>query len=153
MESTNTNAISQLEQALLTILKKEYSFYQSLYVLLDKQSDVLKYDKDENLLDLYAEIERCQRRIQESETKVTTIRQKSPRLFKLAAIHPDVRKTINSIATLVKKNIKLVEDNQEFLTNRHERIRVELGELKNSKKILQYMTSAEPPAQFVDSKK
>ncbi len=153
MESTNTNAISQLEQALLTILKKEYSFYQSLYVLLDKQSDILKYDKDENLLDLYAEIERCQRRIQESEAKVTTIRQKSPRLFKLAAVHPDVRKTINSIATLVKKNIKLVEDNREFLTNRHERIRVELGELKNSKKILQYMTSAEPPAQFVDSKK
>ena len=48
----NTNAITQLEQTLLRILKEEYSFYQSLYILLDKQRDVIQFDRDENLLDL-----------------------------------------------------------------------------------------------------
>lgn len=149
----SSNAISQLEQTLLAVLKKEYSFYQSLYVLMDKQRDMIKYDKDEHLLDLYAEIERCQRRIKESEAKVGAIREKNPRLFKLAAVHPEIRKVVNSIATLVKKSIRLVEDNKEFLSNRHKRIRSEMDELKNSRKIMQYMSQAEVSPQFVDGKK
>ena len=151
--SNSQNAISQLEQALLAILKKEYSFYQSLYVLMDKQRDMIKYDKDENLLDLYAEIERCQKRIQESEAKVSAIRDKNPRLFKLASVHPEIRKVVNSIATLVKKSLTLIEDNKEFLATRHDRIRAEMDELKNSKKIMQYMSQGEAPPQFVDGKK
>jgi hypothetical protein len=153
MDSMSTNSITQLEQVLLQILKEEYSFYQSLYILLDKQRDLIKYDKDENLLDLYAEIGRCQCRIKESEAKVVAIKGKSPRLFKLAAICPEVRKLVNSISTLVKKNIKVVEDNREFLTNRHERIKVEMDELKNSHKIMQYLSDVEAPPQFVDGKK
>jgi hypothetical protein len=149
----NSNAITQLEQTLLRILKEEYSFYQSLYILLDRQRDIIKYDRDENLLDLYAEIERCQRRIKESEEKVTTIREKDPRLFRLAAVYPEIRKTVNSIITLVKKNLMLIEENKEYVASRHDRIKSELNELKNSKKILQYIADAEPSPQFVDGQK
>ena len=148
----STNAITQMEQTLLKILKEEYSFYQSLYILLDKQRDVIRYDRDDNLLDLYAEIERCQRRIRESEARVTSIREKNPRLFKLAAVYPEIRKTVNSIVTLVKKNMKLVEENREFLTDRHRRIKLELDELKNSQKIMQYVSEADPSPQFIDGK-
>ena len=58
------NAITQLEKELTFILKEEYSFYQSLYILLDKQKDCIRYQKEDKLLDLYAEIERCHERIQ-----------------------------------------------------------------------------------------
>jgi hypothetical protein len=150
MESKSQNAITQLEQTLLRILKEEYSFYQSLYILLDKQRDIIKYDRDENLLDLYAEIERCQRRIKESEAKVTALREKDPRLFRMAAVYPEIRKTVNSIVTLVKKNLALIEDNKEYVTNRHDRIKSEMDELRNSSKILQYITEAEPSPQFID---
>jgi len=153
MNNNSTNAITQLEQVLLRILKEEYSFYQSLYILLDKQRDIIKYDRDENLLDLYAEIERCQRRIKESEAKVTAIREKDPRLFRLAAVYPEVRKTVNSIITLVKKNLILIQDNKEYVVNRHDRIKVEMDDLKNSSKILQYIADAEPSPQFVNGKK
>jgi len=146
----NSNPITQLEQTLLRILKEEYSFYQSLYILLDKQRDIIQYDRDENLLDLYAEIERCQRRIRESEERVTAVREKNPRLFKIAAVYPEVRKTVNSIITLVKKNLTLIEGNKEYVTKRHERLKSELDELKNSRKILQYIADAEPSPQFID---
>jgi len=149
----NGNAITQLEQTLLRILKEEYLFYQSLYILLDRQRDIIKYDRDENLLDLYAEIERCQRRIRESEEKVTSIREKDPRLFRLAAVYPEIRKTVNSIVTLVKKNLTLIEDNKQYVASRHDRIQSELNELKNSKKILQYIADAQPSPQFVDGQK
>lgn len=148
-----SNPITQLEQTLLRILKEEYSFYQSLYILLDKQRDLIKFDRDENLLDLYAEIERCQRRIRESEEKVTAIRQQNPRLFKLASVYPEIRKTVNSIVTLIKKDLTLIEDNKEYVTSRHQRIKTELDELKNSRQILRYIADADPSPQFIDGQK
>lgn len=148
-----SNAITDLERELIAILRKEYSFYQSLYVLLDKQRDLLKYDKDEHLLDLYAEIERCQRRIQASEKTISDLREKDPRVFKMVSISPEVKKLVTSIVTLVKKNVGLVESNEQYLRDRHKRIKQELAELKNSRKILQYMSEAEPSPQFVDGRK
>ena len=152
MKPTNQNAISQLEKELLTVLKEEYSFYQSLYVLLDKQRDMIKFEKDEKLLDLFAEIERCHMRIKSSEEKIQGLKEKHPRLFKMAAISPDVRKVVNGIVTLVKKSVALVAENEEYMKTRYDRIRVELGELKNSHKIMRYIQSDTQSAQFVDGK-
>ncbi|MBU0983962.1 MAG: hypothetical protein KKA42_08835 [candidate division Zixibacteria bacterium] len=152
MLSTGDNAISRLEQELLSVLKKEYGFYQSLFILLDKQRDLIKYDRDQNLLDLYSEIERCQRRIRESEATVTVLKEKNPKLFRLAAIHPEVKKMVNSITTLVKKSMALVEDNREYITQRHERIREEIGELKNSTKIMRYLSDTPSSPQFINGK-
>ena len=149
----NQNVISQLEQEILQILKDEYSFYQSLYILLDRQRDSIRYKKDEHLLDLYAEIERCKQRIRESEDKISALRTRDPGTFRVASVHPNVKKLVNSIVTLVKKNINLVADNEEYLKGRYERIKRELGELKNSEKILQYVRDADTSPQFVDGKK
>ncbi|MEW6413015.1 MAG: hypothetical protein AB1483_11180 [Candidatus Zixiibacteriota bacterium] len=152
MEQTNQNAISQLEKELVAILKEEYSFYQALYVMLDKQRDFIKFENDGKLLDLFAEIERCHMRIKKSEEKLEAIKTKHPKLFKLAVIAPDVRKIVNGIVTLIKKSSALVEENEEYVRSRHDRLRTELGELKNSHKILQYIQNEAPSAQFVDSK-
>jgi hypothetical protein len=147
------NAISQLEKELIRILKDEYSFYQSLYILLDRQRESIKYKSDEHLLDLFAEIQRCQKRIEDSESKIATIKEKNPQMFRVAAVHPEVRKLVNSIVTLVKKNITVVSENEEYMKEKYERIQVELGTLRNSGKILQYLRDAEPSPQFVDGKK
>ncbi|MEE8577675.1 MAG: hypothetical protein V3T31_10505 [candidate division Zixibacteria bacterium] len=152
MEPANQNAISQLEKELLVVLKEEYSFYQSLYVLLDRQRDMIKFDKDEKLLDLFAEIERCHMRIKKSEEKIECLKQKHPRLFKMAAIAPDVRKVVNGIITLVKKSVALVAENEEYMKARYERIKTELDELKHSDKIMRYIQTDIPSAQFVDGK-
>ena len=153
MKPVHDNAITQMEQGLLTILKSEYSFYQNMYILLDKQRDLIRYNKEESILDLYAEVERCQRRIKESEEKVAVLKQHNPRMFKVAALHPDIKKTINSIVTLVKKNVKLVEENEAYVRERHDRIKVELSELKNSGQILKYLNDSDPSPQFVDGRK
>ena len=148
-----TNVISQLEQRIIKILKDEYSFYQSLYILLDKQRDAIRYQKDEHLLDLYAEVERCQQRISESEEKISSLKTKNPSMFRVAAAHPEIKKLVNSIVTLVKKNVTLVAENEEYMTTKYERIKAELGELKNSNKIVQYLRDVEPSPQFVNGKK
>lgn len=147
------NLISQLENRLIRILKEEYSFYQSLYILLDRQRDSIRYQKDEHLLDLYTEIERCHKRINESEVKVSEIRDGNPAGFRVAANHPEVKKLINSIVTLIKKNSALVSENEEYLRERYDNIKAKLGELQSSHKITQYMNYGDPAPQFVDGKK
>jgi hypothetical protein len=144
------NAITQLERELIFVLKEEYSFYQSLYILLDKQRDMIRYDRDDHLLDLFAEIERCHRRIQKSEQKLEDLAQKHARVFRMAAVQPDVRKVARSIATLIRKNSDLVGECQEYMEGRYHRIRDELGELKSSRKMLKYISDNQP--EFADGK-
>ena len=150
--SINTNSITRLEQEIIAILRTEYSFYQSLYILLDKQRDIIKYDKEENLLDLFSEIERCQNRIKESERKITILREQNQKMFRVAAAHPDAKKLMNSIVTIIRKNLKLVHDNESYAVDRHHQIQVELEELQNSEKILQYVNNAESSSMFLDGK-
>ena len=146
------NQITQLERELIFVLKEEYSFYQSLYILIDKQKDMVKYEKDEKLLDLYTEIERCHQRIQQSEDKISALKEKNPKMFHIASSAPEVKKLINSIVTMVKKSIGLVKENEEYLRGRHSRLKTELRGLKNSQQILKYLRDSEPAPQFVDGK-
>jgi len=148
----DNNAITQMERELRFALKEEYSFYQSLYITLDKQREAVKYNRDERLLDLFAEIERCHMRIRKSEEKVNALRTKNPSAYRLAAAHPDIKKVVNSIATMIKKNMTLVAECEEYLQGRYRRIKQELGELKNSDKIMQYLSDPKPSPQFVDGK-
>ena len=144
--------LKQLERELVVVLKEEYSFYQSLYILLDKQRDQIKFDNDDRLLDLFVEIERCHRRIKLSEEKIADLKNRNLEAFTMAALLPEVKKIVNSIVTLIKKNMSLVAECEEYLKGRYDRIKAELGELKNSQQILQYLREAEPAPQFVDRK-
>ncbi len=152
-ENMDYNAISQLERELIFVLKEEYSFYQSLYITLDKQRDSIKFKNDEHLLDLFAEVERCHQRIKKSEERIAALKARNPQMFKVAAVKPEVKKLVNSIATMVRKNTILVNESREYLDDRYERIKEELGELQNSHKIMQYVSEADPSPQFVDDKK
>jgi chaperonin cofactor prefoldin len=147
------NEITKLERELIYILKEEYSFYQSLYILIDKQKDMVKFERDEKLLDLFTEIDRCHKRIRESEQKVASLKENNPKYFHIAASAPEVRKLANSIITLVKKNISLVKENEAYLKSRHSRIKSELEELKNSNKILKYIRQSQPSPLFIDGQK
>jgi ATP-dependent Lon protease len=150
--SMDYDILKQVERELIFVLKEEYSFYQSLYIIFDKQRDLIKYNSDEHLLDLFAEIERNRLRIKKSEEKVAALKDRHPQAFQMAAVLPEVKKIVNSIATLVKKNLSLVSECESYLKERCERIKSELGELKNSEKILQYLRNADPSPQFVDGK-
>ncbi len=146
------NQITQLERELIFILKEEYSFYQSLYILIDKQKDMVKFEKDEKLLELFTEIDRCHKRIQISETKIADLKENNSKIFRIASSAPEVRKLVNSITTLVKKNIGLVSENESYLKSRHDRFKSELNDLKGSHKILQYIREAPPTPMFIDGK-
>ena len=145
--------LKRLERELLAVLKEEYTFYQSLYITLDKQRDAIKYNRDDRLLDLFAEVERYRQRIVRSEQTIRRLQEKHPKAFRMAAVLPEVKKIINSIRTLVKKSVDVVSECDEYLQGRYSRIKEELGELKNSQQIMQYISEPNQSPQFVDGKK
>jgi hypothetical protein len=150
MGSMDYKALNQLEQELITVLKEEYTFYQSLYIMLDKQRDQIKFNKDDRLLDLFAEIQRFHARIKQSDEKVALLKARNPQLFDMASTLPEAKKLTNSIATLIKRSIGIVSECEEYLQGRYDRIREELNKLKNSHKIVNYMGEPSSSPHFVD---
>ena len=145
--------LKNIERELTAALKEEYSFYQQLYITLDKQRDLIKFDHDAHLLDLFAEVERYRSRIKTSEARISTLKEKNPQAFRMVSVLPEVKKLINSITTLIKKNQDIVKECEGYCEGRYNRIQQELGELKNSSKIMQYLSDGVPAPQFVDGKK
>lgn len=144
--------LTPFDRQLQALLQQEYTFYQSLYILLDKQRDFIKYEKDDHLLDLFAEIERCQRRIRESEERINALQTHDPKRFAAAAANMEIKKLVNSITTLVKKNIDVVNDNEAYVRSRRDRIKGELDDLRTSAKIMQYFGSPQTASLYVDGK-
>lgn len=131
--------VTKLEQKLISTLKEEYSFYQSLFILVDKQRDHIKYDRDQRVVELNNEVERLYRRITESETTISGLRDGNRKLFALAASAPEVRRLANSIATLVSKSLKLIAENRSTADGKYHAIREKLSELQRSTKIAEYL--------------
>jgi hypothetical protein len=144
--------VVELENKLISLLKEEYGFYQSLYILIDKQKDLLKYDRDQKILSVYEEIKRMEKRIGESEQKVAELRNDNRKLFNLAATSPEVRKLVNSISTLIRKNLSMIKENEEFANDRYIRIKEELEVLKNSQKLVGYTSGQAEKARILDGK-
>ena len=153
MGAIDRQNLKLMERELLKVLREENSFYQALYITLDKQRDLIQFDRDAQLLDLFSEIERYRNRIHSSEQKIAQLREKDPKLFKMVTVLPEVKKLTASISALIKKSMAVVQECEEYLEGRYTRIKEELGVLKNSRKILQYMSDGEPSPQFVDGKK
>ena len=144
--------VVDLENKLISFLKEEYSFYQSLYILIDKQLDVLKYDRDQNILTVFEDIQDVKKRIAESEQKIASLRNNSRKLFNLAATSPEVRKLVNSITTLIKKNLSMIKDNEGFANDRYVRIKEELESLKNAQDLSAYRERPPEKARILDGK-
>jgi hypothetical protein len=144
--------VVELENKLIALLKEEYSFYQSLYILIDKQKDLLRYDRDQKILSVYEEIKRMEKRIGESEQRISDLRNSNRKLFNLAATSPEVRKLINSISTLVRKNLSMIKENEEFANDRYRRIKEELEALKNNQRLAQYTSGRAERARILDGK-
>ncbi len=142
--------VVELEEKLLELLRQEYSFYQSLYLLIDKQKDHLRYERDQKLLELYDEIEKAEKRIASSEEKIAQLRSANRKIFNLAATSPEVKKLVTSIATLIKKNLAILKENEEFAENKRHRIREELEQVKKMYNLMAYKKNEGARSHMID---
>ena len=131
---------ASLEKEIISLLKDELSFYQSMFILADKQKDCIKLGRDTELAQVYADISRFSQRIAQSEKRLAEIMQKDQKSFVLASSHLEVRRLVTSIAAIVEKNISLLQDNLSAAESREAFIQSELEELCKSQKLLEQLT-------------
>ncbi len=144
--------VTKLEARLIAGLKEEYSFYQSLFIIIDKQRDYIKYDKEQKIVDLYGEVERIVNRINESEATISQLKAENKNLFSLAASAPEVRRLVNSITTLISKTLKLVQENEEIAAAKYDSIKEQLLQLQQGRKVADYLTVPQNSPLYVDKK-
>ena len=138
--------VTKLEARLIAGLKEEYSFYQSLFIIIDKQRDKQK------IVDLYGEVERIVTRINESEATISQLKNENKNLFSLAATAPEVRRLVNSITTLISKTLKLVQENEEIAAAKYVSIKDQLLQLQQGRKVTDYLTVPQNSPIYVDKK-
>lgn len=128
---------ASLEKEMIALLKDELSFYQSMFILADKQKDCIKLGRDSELAQVYADITRFGQRIAESEKRLADIMQKDRKNFVMASSNLEVRRLLDSIAAIVEKNISLLKENMSAAAGRQAFIQAELEELTKSRDLLQ----------------
>ena len=142
-----------LEKELISILKDELSFYQSMFILIDKQKDSLRLGDGSELGKVFADIAAFNRRIADSEKKLCLLMEKDQESFSLAATNLEIRRLVVSIAAIVQKNVALMKENEEFIANRQAAIQAALDELSKSQKMLETLSGFTPSKRLVNNKK
>jgi flagellar biosynthesis/type III secretory pathway chaperone len=140
------------QRSLATMLREELGFYRSLYVLLDRQRDWLKYERDSRILDIIEDVEKLKKRIQESQDKILAVRQKNQKLFEQALAAPDVARLVDNITSLINKCVELAGENEAIASTKQDRLKAELTELADGGKFYQSLKTASAP-RFVDQKR
>jgi len=139
-------------RSLAALLREELGFYRSLYVLLDRQRDWLKYERDSRILDIYSDIEKLKSRIQESQAKILNVRQNNQRLFGLALETPEIGRLVENIVSLINKCMELAGENESLASAKRDRLKAELADLANGEQFYGALKKESPP-RFVDQKR
>ena len=139
-------------RSLANLLREELGFYRSLYVLLDRQRDWLKYEKDSRILDIFNDIEKLKTRIQESQQKILDVREQNQLVFQQALETPEVTRLVDNIVSLINKCIEVVAENETIAKTKRERLKVELAELADGARLYETLRPSLSP-RYVDEKK
>lgn len=135
------------------MLREELGFYRSLYVLLDRQRDWLKYEKDSRILDITDDVEKLKRRIAESQEKIAQVRQQNPQLFNQALETPEVARLAENITSLITKCVEVVGDNESIAERKRQRLQQELAGLAAGERFFAGARNKPLPPRYVDQEK
>ncbi len=142
-----------LEKEITSILKDELSFYQSMFILIDNQKESLRLGDGSELGKVFADIAGFNRRITDSEKKLGLLMEKDRESFSLAASNLEIRRLVVSIAAIVQKNVALMKENEEFVSNRQAALQAALDELSKSQKMLEALSGFASSKRLVNNKK
>jgi flagellar biosynthesis/type III secretory pathway chaperone len=147
-----TLANRDFQRSLASLLREELGFYRSLYVLLDRQRDWLKYERDSRILDIFEDVEKLKKRIQESHDKILQTKQHNAQGFEQALTAPDIARLVDNIVSLINKCVELAGENETIAVAKRDRLKTELSELADGGRFYTALQTKAAP-RFVDQKR
>ncbi|MBI5868493.1 MAG: hypothetical protein HZB43_09430 [candidate division Zixibacteria bacterium] len=137
---------------LLQVLAEEASFYRALDLLIDRQRDGLSEDSDVRMCDLFAEIGRVQRRIENSEQIIQSVRKSDPKEFSSWMQEQDVRGLLDQITGLVTHSQGTINECIQIARAKRTEFQRELGQMDQGRRLYASMSPPEGGPRFLDAR-
>lgn len=137
---------------LLQVLTEEATFYRALDLLIERQRDGLAEESDVRMCDLFAEIGRVQKRIENSEQIIQSVRKADPREFNEWMLQPDVRGLLDQISELVSHSQATINDCIRIARQKRSEFQRELGQMDQGRRLYASMSPPESGPRFLDAR-
>ena len=139
-------------ERLLQVLTEETSFYRALYLLLDRQREGLQEDSNVRMCDLFAEIGRVQRRIEDSEQTIQGARRSSPDDFAGWIRTTEVRDILDEISGLITRSQGIVTECLKIAHAKRTAYKRELDQMEQGRRLFATMAPPEAGPRFLDAR-
>jgi hypothetical protein len=130
------DARRELHRELVYRLKRELTFYRSLYVLVVRQRDAALEGDEAKIALSYGELDTIIGGLRESQFAVSTIREKEPRLFEAAARMSPVPEIVAEASEILAAAHKLIQESTHAARRHYRRLQAELAKLSRERKAL-----------------
>lgn len=130
------NAVEELQHELVYRLKRELTFYRSLFVLIERQRNAAATGAERRLALSYAELNTILGGLRESQFAIAEMRKKEPTLFDRARRIPPVPQLVQEAEEILTATRTAVEEGTRFAREQYARLRAELSELTEGNRIL-----------------
>jgi hypothetical protein len=132
------------------ILADEVALYRELFVLTDRQREWLESDSDIHLCQSFEDIERVQKQIEESESKLTSLKEAHPGDFVRWIRTPRVAPLFRDLADLVARTQQTVTDCEHLARRKRTEYRLELTRMGVGRLLFDSMVAGDCGPRFVD---
>jgi hypothetical protein len=144
------NAVRELQHELVYRLKRELTFYRSLYVLIERQRSAASGGADDKLAVSYAELGTIMGGLRESQFAISEMRKKEPTLFLRATQIPPVPQLVKEAEEILTATRAVLEEGAKVARDQYARLQVELGELTAGHRALRSQKGAATAGRRLD---
>jgi len=146
------NAVRELQAELVYRLKRELTFYSSLYVLIERQRDAGADGGERRLALSYAELNTIMGGLRESQFAISAMRKKEPTLFRRAVQMPPVPELIERALEVLTAARTALERETQTAQDQYARLKSELRQLTENHHALHAQDEPAAKGQSLDDR-
>ena len=144
------DACREFQKELVYRLKRELTFYRSLYVLIQRQRDAAMRGAEADLALSYGELDTIMAGLKESQFAISVLKDKEPALFGRATRLEPVPELVAQAHEILEASKAALEEGSKAARQHYRKLQAELGRLGREHETLKAYQSAPGPGQLLD---
>lgn len=144
------DACRELQRELVYRLKRELTFYRSLYVLIQRQRDAALRGAEAELARSYGELDTILAGLRESQFAVTALKDKEPALFAKAIAVDPVPELVAAAHEVLEATRTALEEGQRAARQHYRKLQAELARLGREDEALKVYQPSPRPDRLLD---
>lgn len=123
------DACREFQRELVYRLKRELTFYRSLYILIHRQREAALRGAEAELALSYGELDTIMAGLKESQFAIGVLKDKEPELFRRATRMDPVPELVASANEILEATKSALEEGQKAARQHYRKLQAELGRL------------------------